>query len=142
MPEAAGDVPRPPDRNDLVVDLDWRSVLWVLGSFVALLALTGLVRGASRAFTWLVLGTLLALALDPLVSRLKERFGLRRWAAVSIVLASFLVAVAALAAVFGPAVARQVRDLRDDLPSVVEDLGLVPALHAVRLRIPDAIAYE
>ena len=126
MPEVAGDVPRSPERNDLVVDLDWRSVLWVLGSFVALLALTGLVRGASRAFTWLVLGTLLALALDPLVTRLKLRLGLQRWAAVGIVLASFLAAVAALAAVFGPAVARQVRDLRDDLPSVVDDLGDLP----------------
>ena len=128
MPEAAGDVPRPADREDLVVDLDWRSVLWVLGSFVALLALTGLVRGASRAFTWLVLGTLLALALDPLVSRLKVRLGGRRWAAVGVVLASFMLAISALAAVFGPAVARQVRDLRDDLPQVVDDLGDLPLI--------------
>jgi predicted PurR-regulated permease PerM len=126
VPEVAGDVPRPAERNDLVVDLDWRSVLWVLGSFVALLALTGLVRGASRAFTWVVLGTLLALALDPLVSRLKVRLGLQRWAAVAIVLASFLAAVIALAAVFGPAVARQVREFRDDLPEVVDDLGELP----------------
>ena len=50
-------------RFVLEVDLDWRSVLWVLGSFVALLALTGLVRGATRAFTWLVLGTLLLLTM-------------------------------------------------------------------------------
>jgi predicted PurR-regulated permease PerM len=125
VPEVAGDVP-PAERDDLVVDLDWRSVLWVLGSFVALLALTGLVRGASRAFTWLVLGTLLALALDPLVSRLKVRLGGQRWAAVAVVLFSFLAIVAALAAVFGPAVARQVRDLRDDLPEVVDDLGDLP----------------
>jgi predicted PurR-regulated permease PerM len=125
VPEVAGDVP-PAERDDLVVDLDWRSVLWVLGSFVALLALTGLVRGASRAFTWLILGTLLALALDPLVSRLKGRLGGQRWAAVAVVLFSFLAIVAALAAVFGPAVARQVRDLRDDLPEVVDDLGDLP----------------
>jgi putative heme transporter len=128
VPEVAGDVPRPADRDDLLVDLDWRSVLWVLGAFVALLALTGLVRGASRAFTWLVLGTLLALALDPLVSRLKGRLGGHRWAAVAVVLASFLAAVAALAAVFGPAVARQVRDLGEDLPQVVEDLGDLPLI--------------
>ena len=128
MPEAAGDVPRPAAREDLVVDLDWRSIVWVLGSFVALLALTGLVRGASRAFTWLVLGTLLALALDPLVARLKGRLGGHRWAAVAVVLASFLAAVAGLAAVFGPAVARQVRDLGDDLPSVVDDLGELPLI--------------
>jgi len=125
MPEVPGDVP-PVARDDLVVDLDWRSVLWVLGAFVALLALTGLVRGASRAFTWLILGTLLALALDPLVSRLKGRLGGQRWAAVAVVLFSFLAIVAALAAVFGPAVARQVRDLRDDLPEVVDDLGDLP----------------
>ncbi len=135
MPEDAGDVPRPAPaaappattpRDDLVVDLDWRSVMWVLGSFVALLALTGLVRGASRAFTWLVLGTLLALALDPLVARLKTRLGGHRWVAVAVVLASFLAAVVALAAVFGPAAARQVRDLGEDLPQVVDDLGELP----------------
>lgn len=138
MSEDAGDGPRPAPaagpvvaaeaRDDLVVDLDWRSVLWVLGSFVALLALTGLVRGASRAFTWLVLGTLLALALDPLVSRLKTRLGGQRWAAVAVVLFSFLAAVAALAAVFGPAAARQVRDLGEDLPGVVDDLGELPLI--------------
>jgi predicted PurR-regulated permease PerM len=129
VPEAAGDV-RPAAAadapEDLVVELDWRSVLWVLGSFVALLALTGLVRGATRAFTWLVLGTLLALALDPLVARLKVRLGGRRSLAVAVVLASLLAVVAALIAVFGPAAANQARDLREDLPEVVADLGDLP----------------
>jgi putative heme transporter len=93
---------------------------------VALLALTGLVRGASRAFTWLVLGTLLALALDPLVARLKGHVGGHRAVAVAVVLSSFLLVVAGLVAVFGPAVARQVRDLGEDLPEVVDELGDLP----------------
>ncbi len=135
MPRLAGDVPRSPaapgaeaGRRDIVVDLDWRSVCWVLGSFVGLLAVTGVVRGASRAFTWIVLGTLLALALDPLVTRLKTRLGGNRSIAVGVVLASLLAAVAALAAVFGPAVANEVRDLGEDLPQVVDDLGDLPVV--------------
>jgi predicted PurR-regulated permease PerM len=130
VPEAAGEVPRSAEAEDLVVDLDWRSVLVVLASFVALLAITGLVRGATRAFTWLALGTLLALALDPVVTRLKGRVGGHRAAAVAVVLGTFLLAVGALAAIFGPAVARQVRDLRDDLPQVVDDLGDLPVVGA------------
>src|SRR3954469_5860363 len=110
----------------MVVDLDWRSVAVFLAAFVALTALFGLVRGASRSLTWIGLGSLLALALDPLVSRLEARLGGRRRVAVSVVLAGFLVAVLALVALFGPPAARQASDLSDDLPGVVADLETLP----------------
>jgi len=109
------------------VALDWRTVALFLGAFVALITLTSLVRSAGRPLTWIGIGTLLALALDPLVSKLEQRVG-RRAYAVGIVLAGFLVALFALVAIFGPPAARQARDLSQDLPEVVEDLGELPII--------------
>jgi predicted PurR-regulated permease PerM len=106
-------------------DLDWRSVLVLLAAFVALVAFSGLLRSAGRPLTWIGVGTLLALALDPFVSRLEVRLG-RRSLAVGTVLAGFLVALVALVALFGPPAAKQARDLSKDLPGVVEDLGDLP----------------
>jgi predicted PurR-regulated permease PerM len=116
----------------LTVELDWRTVAMFLAAFVALAALTSLVRSAGRPLTWIGIGTLLALALDPFVVRLERRVG-RRSYAVGIVLAAFLVALFALVAVFGPPAARQARDLSADLPEVVEDLGHLPLIgHQLR----------
>ena len=110
----------------LEVDLDWRSVAVFLAAFVALTAVAGLVRSATHSITWIGLGSLLALALDPLVSRLQARVGGRRRIAVAVVLSGFLIAVVALAALFGPPAARQARDLSRDLPGVVSDLETLP----------------
>lgn len=115
------------DRGVLRAELDWRSVAVFLAAFVGLAALTGLVGSAGRPLTWLGVGTLLALALDPLVSRLEGVVG-RRSIAVSVVLVGFLGAVFALVALFGPPAARQARDLGEDLPGVVEDLGDLPLI--------------
>lgn len=115
------------DDRVIRVDLDWRSVAVFLAAFVSLVALTGLVSNAGRPLTWVGVGALLALALDPFVSRLEARVG-RRSIAVGVVLAGFLVALFALVALFGPPAARQARDLSKDLPSVVDDLGDLPVV--------------
>jgi predicted PurR-regulated permease PerM len=108
-------------------DLDWRSVAVLLAAFVALVAFIGLVRSAGRPLTWIGIGTLLALALDPLVSRLEARVG-RRSMAVGIVLGGLLLALFALVALFGPPAAEQARDLSKNLPGVVNDLGTLPVI--------------
>ncbi|MCU1378951.1 MAG: hypothetical protein JWN29_1934 [Acidimicrobiales bacterium] len=108
-------------------ELDWRSVAVFLAAFVALVAFTGLLRAAGRPLTWIIVGALLALALDPLVSRLEARCR-RRSVAVGIVLAGFLVSLAALIALFGPPAAQQARQLSNDLPGVVADLGNLPII--------------
>ena len=108
-------------------DLDWRSVAVFLGAFVALAAVTGIVRNAGRTLTWVGIGALLALALDPLVSRLEVRVQ-RRSIAVGVVLVGFLAALVALIALFGPPAARQARELGEDLPEVIEGLGDLPVI--------------
>jgi predicted PurR-regulated permease PerM len=113
-------------------ELDPRSVAVFVAALVALMSLIGLVRAAGRPLTWIGVGTLLALALDPLVSRLEGRVG-RRSIAVGTVLAGFLVALFALVALFGPPAAKQARDLSKDLPAVVDDLGNLPLIgHQLR----------
>ena len=69
------------------VDLDWRSVAWVMGAFVALVAATNLVRVAPRAITVLAVGTLVALALTPLVGPPSGASTCRRPGAVAVVVA-------------------------------------------------------
>jgi predicted PurR-regulated permease PerM len=109
-----------------VVELDWRSVAVVLLAFVSLLALTGLVRGARDTMTSGVIGLLLALALNPLVSAVQDRIGGRRAPAVAVVLIGFLVAVGVLLAVLGPPTVREARNLRHDLPRVVRQVDDLP----------------
>ncbi|MGI8984291.1 MAG: AI-2E family transporter [Acidimicrobiales bacterium] len=137
------------------VDLDWRSVVWVMAAFVALLAVTALVRGAPRAITVLAVGTLLALALDPLVGTVTRWCGGRRTAAVAAVMVGLLVvAVGALALLIPPAI-DQGRDLSretdrvvgqiEQLPVIGDDLRRAGTADAIRRAInslPDRLAGE
>lgn len=110
------------------VDLDWRSVAWVMAAFVALLAVTALFRGAPRAITVLAVGTLLALALDPLVGRVASRLGHHRVAAVAAVMVGFLVAVVAAGALLVPPAIDQGRDLSRETDRVVGQIEELPVI--------------
>ena len=136
---AGPDAEAPPEV--LAADLDWRSVVIFLVAFVALAALTGLVRGATRTLTWITVGALLAFALDPLVSKLKRYVGGHRAIAVALVLVGFLAAVVALLALFGPPAVNQARDLGSDLPGVVEDLGNLPIVgdRLIQAGVPEKV---
>ncbi|HEX7276124.1 MAG TPA: AI-2E family transporter [Acidimicrobiales bacterium] len=110
------------------VDLDWRSVAWVLGAFVALLAVTNLIRVAPRALTVLAVGTLLALALTPLVTAAQRRLRLSRPGAVAAVVAGLvLLAVTAVALLVPPAI-RPGRQLGGDLDEVVGQIETLPVI--------------
>jgi len=98
----------------------------MLGAFVGLLAVTNLIRVAPRALTVLAVGTLLALALTPLVTAAQRRLHLPRPAAVaSVVVALLLLAVAAVALLAPPAI-RQGRQLGGDLDEVVGQIEQLP----------------
>lgn len=116
------------DGDVIEVDLDWRSVAVFIAAFVSFVALTGLMRNAARSLTWIGLGTLLALALDPLVNRLQGRVRGSRRIAVGVVLSGFVLALVALVALFGPPAARQASNLGRDLPGVVAELETLPII--------------
>ena len=110
----------------LRVDLDWRSAALACGGVVALVAVFAVAAATSRTLTYVVIGTLLALALDPLVDRVQRSLDLRRGVAVGAVIAGFFVAVGLIAVLVGPETSRQARSLSDDLPEVVAQLNDLP----------------
>ncbi len=120
--EGAGAAP----QEVLKVDLDWRSAALACAGVVGLVAVFAVASATSRTLTWVVIGTLLALALDPLVDRIQQKVGLRRGVAVSLVLAAFFTSLTVLALLVGPETSRQVRTLSEDLPEVVGQLTELP----------------
>ena len=111
-----------------MAELDWRSVAAALAGFVGLVALTGLARSAPRTITSVIVGSLLALALNPLVTMVQRRLGGRRALAVSAVLAGITVAFATIALLLGPPAVRQADRLRDEAPKAVQRLGDLPVV--------------
>ena len=109
-----------------VVDLDWRSVVWVLGAFVGLVAVTGLVGSTRRTTAALAVATILALGLNPLVSAVRRRLPVGRAGAVAVVVAMAAAVVALVGLLLVPPAVRQARDLGAELPSVVAELGNLP----------------
>src|SRR5262245_5422840 len=100
--------PAPPvERRTIVVDLDWRSVVVAVALSLVLVLAAGLVRSAARTVTWVVIGGLLALALNPLVSAVQRRLHCRRGVGVAIVLVAFVAVVTLVVLAFGPPAARQ-----------------------------------
>lgn len=111
-----------------VVDLDWRTGA-VAAATAAVVGLAfGLVGAAPRTFTWLVIGGLLALALDPLVDAVQRRLSARRGVAVAMVAGGFIAAVAVLVLLLGPPAAEQARNLSEELPEVVDRLTELPVV--------------
>jgi predicted PurR-regulated permease PerM len=123
------------------VDLDWRSVVWVMAAFVGLLVVTALIRGAPRATTVLAVGTLLALALDPLVERVTRVLGGHRADGVAAVMLGFLAAVVAAGFLLVPPAIDQGRDLSRETDRVVGQLEELPVVgdDLVKAGTPDAI---
>lgn len=115
------------DHHDaLVVDLDWRSAALACGAVLALVATFAAVAATSRTLTFVVIGILLALALDPVVDRLQRRLEARRGVAVGLVVVAFFLALGLVAVLVGPETSRQARTLSQDLPDVVAQLNDLP----------------
>jgi putative heme transporter len=116
----------PAPQEVLRVDLDWRSAVLACAGVVGLVAAFAVASATSRTLTWVVIGTLLALALDPLVDRVQKALDVRRGVAVGAVLAAFFTSLALVAVLLGPETSRQARTLGDDLPEVVAQLNDLP----------------
>jgi predicted PurR-regulated permease PerM len=118
--------PIPRSRELLLVELDWRPVVAFAAAALVLVAGASVLASVPRTLTWLVIGALLALALDPVVGRIAERLGDRRRAAVGLVLLALLFVVVVVGAVLGPETIRQGRNLQQDIPRTVDQLGDLP----------------
>jgi len=120
-----------------VIDLDPRSALAVALAFAALAVTVWLVRSIPKTLTALAIATLIALALNPLVERVRRRTGWsRRPAAVAVLLGVAVLGAVAATLVVVPTI-QQARSIRDDIPRTVDDLGDLPVI-GPRLRDADA----
>jgi predicted PurR-regulated permease PerM len=119
------------------VDLDWRTVAAVPVALLALLGAFAFVRATGGTLTWIVIGTVLAVALDPVVDKVQRSLRIRRGVAVGVVGAA-VVALGAVVVVFlGPPAVREAQAFSSDIPGVVERLNELPIV-GDRLRDADA----
>ncbi len=115
------------DGAEIRYDLGWRTGLWIGLTAVAVIVLFGVIRTVASPLTWLVLGFLLATAVEPVVTTV-ERLVRRRWAAVALV-AGFGLTLGGLVLVFMfPLAAREAGRFATDAPRLVERLGDLPVI--------------
>jgi predicted PurR-regulated permease PerM len=123
--------------NEAGVDLDWRTILAVPVAVLALFTVFAFVRATRQTLTWIVIGTVLAVALDPVVDAVQRRLLVRRGVAVGVVGGAVVAAGVAVVLFLGPPAVREAQSFSSDLPGVVERLGELPIV-GDRLRDADA----
>jgi predicted PurR-regulated permease PerM len=141
QPETSGtDATDLPERQVVRMDLDWRTAFTVALALVGAVALMAAARTARHALTWIVLGTLFALALEPVVARL-ERLVRRRWAAVGVVTLIGVGLTVVVAVLVIPTAAREASRFAEDAPRLVERIEDMPLVgeRLVELKAPERI---
>lgn len=152
MPNSGGDAPRPPsdeqDADERVgldrsgedaidvgplprgplryLELDWRTVLVVLGVFSALTLIYSTVRTLSSSFTAILVAAFLALAANPLVAWLQRRLHLQRALAIAAGLLIVTAAVVAVTLLFGGQTVQAAEQLQDQLPNTLQQMTSLP----------------
>ncbi len=131
MTEPVGDTEteaRRPDTDRTAVGIDLVSVARVVIVALVALAVYAVLRQAPSMVTRVMVGVVLALALDPIVVRVQRRFSWQRGTAVALVGSLLGFAFLGVLLVLGPAAIDQVGSLREDLPSTIEDAYSWPLL--------------
>jgi putative heme transporter len=123
-----GAEPGPADTHT-VVDVDLRSMATLLVVALAALGLLEVLQQTPSMVTKIVVGIVIALALDPVVARVRDRLGgSSRGIAVAIVGAGLGLALLGVLLVLGPAAIDQAGNLRSDLPTTIEDAYTWPVI--------------
>jgi predicted PurR-regulated permease PerM len=110
----------------IVVDIEPTSLAAIAAAFIGLVAVVGLVGGATRTMTALAIAAILAIALDPVVTRIADRLNARRGVAVALLALAAALAASLAAALIAPPTYRQADHLRSDLPHVVDSMTNLP----------------
>jgi predicted PurR-regulated permease PerM len=137
----AGAAPQP--RTPL--DIGPVSALRLLVVALAGAAVFAVVDSAPSILTKIGVGIVLALALDPVVVRAKQRFRWQRGTAVALVGGVLGLVFLGVLAILGPAAIEQAGSLREDLPATIEDAYSWPVIgdrlarNDVATQVDDAI---
>ena len=117
----------PVDRSgDREFDLDPRTVFVLMGCFVTAVAVLGLIRSAPQVATALTIGSLFALALNPVVEFVMRKTRMSRTWSVAAVFASAVTTLVALGVLLIPAASRQISGISEQLPRSISELGQIP----------------
>jgi predicted PurR-regulated permease PerM len=108
--------------------LDVRSAARATSIVVALVVVLALVVDLAPVPAWIVIGVVLAMALDPLVGWLTDHTVLGRGFAVGVVVVALLAIVATMLVFAVPSIVESVRDLDDELPRIAADLERLPVI--------------
>jgi len=115
-----------PAPASAVVQIDFRTAVWVLLGLLVGFAVFAVARNTEGMLTRVVIGIVLALALDGVVQKLRNRFGLTRSIAVGIVGVSLLAVAAFILLVLGPPAVSQAREFSREIPQTVEQFYDLP----------------
>lgn len=123
MPKRAA---APDDR--IVVDIEPMTLVRLSGAFIALVLLTTVVGSAPRTITALAIAGILAIALDPVVTRMASTLNVRRGIAVGLLALGAAIAASLAAALIAPPTIKQANNLSKDVPHVVESMTNLPLI--------------
>jgi putative heme transporter len=118
----SSDAPEAEPAERAVIDFDGRSLLTLLVVGLVALGLFAVLQFTPSMVTRILIGVVIALALDPVVSRVRQRLGgTSRGIAVAIVGTGLGIALLGVLLVLGPAAIEEASTLRDDLPATIAD---------------------
>ena len=106
--------------------LDARSYASIILAVLIALAVLAVAHGTSTMLTRILIGVLIALALDPIAGRFEQRLGGRRGIAVGAVAVLVLGVAALVIGVLGPRAVAEVRQFSDQFPATVGELERLP----------------
>ncbi len=125
------------DNGPSRIDIDPRSAIPLAAAFAILAIGVWFVRSIPRTLSALAIATLIALALNPIVERVKRRTGWHRRTAAGVVLFLFAMVAALTIALITVPTIREVRDFNKQIPKTVNELGKLPIV-GPRLRQANA----
>lgn len=133
--------PTVPGRRIVHVALSPLSGVRIAAGIFTAFFLFALARNIPDALTRVTLGVTLALALDPVVTRIQRRGRCSRGVAVAVVGSAAVGLFGLLAVVVGPRAVREARNFSAVLPDTVDRLTSLPVIGGVfdRLDAPDRI---
>lgn len=120
-----------------VLEVAPRSILLAGAAVIGISLILGAIRAAPATLTQIAIGAIIALALDPVVVKVRTTLKWRRANAVALVMAVVAVVFATLLAVMGPPAISQARQFADELPETVREMYDFPVV-GERLREADA----
>ncbi len=108
------------------IDIDPRSVIPITLSVIILGVVIRLGHSMHRTLIAVVIGTLIALALNPIVIRVQNKMKVQRAVAIGIVVTGFVTLVLLVAVLVLPNAIHQARGLPRQVPATLDQLGDLP----------------